>query len=327
MPRGPVLHTSWRPRSTERGVGDAAASPWSQSLRQRAPETPRRLEAPRFEVSSPGPGARTGRRLNMTPESVRSARSTSVRSVRSVRSARSCSNFSIDSRCSSQCSRMSSLDLEEMAAEEGRRRLKELMRQNAKSCYQAINFPDMRHGHHSLKLTVPEGFNLSVSNRADPPGYPKQEDCSSINEKWSKSLRPEMFVKWTRELTVPLGPQLRTSRTRRSLSAREHSSSRKHSVSCKGLPAREREAIARHLQRSKSQALEAPEIVQVKAQLTEEDRQWIQGAENARARAARARTAMQKRSEEAYDKQKQQLFVFGSPSETSKISKVGEEAE
>ncbi|CAK9102955.1 unnamed protein product [Durusdinium trenchii] len=385
VPRGPVLHTSWRPRSTERGVGDAAASPWSQSLRDSAPETPRRLEAPRFEVSSPGPGARTGRRLNMTPESVRSARSTSVRSVRSVRSARSCSNFSIDSRCSSQCSRMSSLDLEEMAAEEGRRRLKELMRQNAKSCYQAINFPDMRHGHHSLKLTVPEGFNLSVSNRADPPGYPKQEDCSSINEKWSKSLRPEMFVKWTRELTVPLGPQLRTSRTRRSLSAREHSSSRKHSVSCKGLPAREREAIARHLQRSKSQALEAPEIVQVKeemaghdcrgcavspfftalpvcvllgrtpglvqawsgfvcpawprhapcflrlgpglAQLTEEDRQWIQGAENARARAARARTAMQKRSEEAYDKQKQQLFVFGSPSETSKISKVGEEAE
>eukprot|EP00913_Durusdinium_trenchii_P028987 g27179.t1 len=86
VPRGPVLHTSWRPRSTERG----------------APETPRRLEAPRFEVSSPGPGARTGRRLNMTPESVRSARSTSVRSVRSVRSARSCSNFSIDSRCSSQ---------------------------------------------------------------------------------------------------------------------------------------------------------------------------------------------------------------------------------
>eukprot|EP00913_Durusdinium_trenchii_P028985 g27177.t1 len=163
------------------------------------------------------------------------------------------------------------------------------------------------------------------------------EDCSSINEKWSKSLRPEMFVKWTRELTVPLGPQLRTSRTRRSLSAREHSSSRKHSVSCKGLPAREREAIARHLQRSKSQALEAPEIVQVKAQLTEEDRQWIQEMwgfayhqalwKSRHAWLCLGRTAMQKRSEEAYDKQKQQLFVFGSPSETSKISKVGEEAE
>eukprot|EP00434_Breviolum_minutum_P023557 symbB.v1.2.020782.t1/scaffold1766.1/size102418/1 len=118
-------------------------------------------------MSSPRSTCRAGF-LNMTPESVRSGRST-TRSVRSMRSARSGSNISVDSqasRTSSLCSRLSSLDLEEMAAEEGRRRLKSQLRRNAKSYQQAINNPDMRRGHHSLKLTVPEEFHLSV-NRSE----------------------------------------------------------------------------------------------------------------------------------------------------------------
>lgn len=73
------------------------------------------------------------------------------------------------------------------------------------------------------------------------------------------------------------------------------------------MPQREQEAIARHLNRS-TKALKAP--VDVKVQLTEEDQRWIQDAGNAKARAARARTAMQKRSEEAYNEQKEKLFVF-----------------
>jgi len=55
------------------------------------------------------------------------------------------------------------------------------------------------------------------------------------------------------------------------------------------MPQREQEAIARHLNRS-TKALKAP--VDVKVQLTEEDQRWIQDAGNAKARAARARTAM-----------------------------------
>ncbi|CAJ1365769.1 unnamed protein product, partial [Effrenium voratum] len=61
----------------------------------------------------------------------------------------------------SRRSQMSSADMEEMAAEEGRRQLKDQLKRNARSCKQAINFPDMRRGHHSLKLTVPEEFHLS----------------------------------------------------------------------------------------------------------------------------------------------------------------------
>ncbi|CAL1126813.1 unnamed protein product [Cladocopium goreaui] len=129
-----------------------------------------RLEAPRFEVSS-SPRARMGHHLDMTPESVRSGRSL-ARSVRSLRSTRSGSNLSVDSqlsRSSSQCSRLSSLDLEEMAAEEGRRRLAAQLRRNAKSYKQAINNPDMRRGHHSLKLTVPEEFHLSSADLLGVP--------------------------------------------------------------------------------------------------------------------------------------------------------------
>lgn len=329
VPRGPTLHTSWRPRSTERGATTAAPG-WSQSLRQTSsvgpgtPSTPRarsqrsqsrgpRLEAPRFEVSS-SPRARMGHHLEMTPESVRSGRSL-TRSVRSLRSTRSGSNVSVDSqlsRSSSQCSRLSSLDLEEMAAEEGRRRLAAQLRRNAKSYKQAINNPDMRRGHHSLKLTVPEEFHLSVSNRADqrgPAGHLSREEESRGS--WCESLRPEAS-KWsreseTKELTVPLGPELNTSR--RSCS-RDRESSRQRSISCQRMPQREQEAIARHLNRSKALKV-AGAPVDVKVQLTEEDQRWIQDAGNAKARAARARTAMQKRSEEAYNEQKEKLFVFG----------------
>lgn len=324
VPRGPTLHTSWRPRSIERGATTAAPG-WSQSLRQTnsvGPGTPRarsqsrpRLEAPRFEVSS-SPRARMGHHLDMTPESVRSGRSL-TRSVRSLRSTRSGSNLSVDSqlsRSSSLCSRLSSLDLEEMAAEEGRRRLAAQLRRNAKSYKQAINNPDMRRGHHSLKLTVPEEFHLSVSNRADQrgPGHFSREESRSS---WFESLRPTEASKWrreseTKELTVPLGPELNTSR--RSCS-RDRESSRQRSISCRRMPQREQEAIARHLNRSKAlKELKDPVApVEVKVQLTEEDQRWIQDAGNAKARAARARTAMQKRSEEAYNEQKEKLFVFG----------------
>eukprot|EP00438_Fugacium_kawagutii_P033803 Skav216919 [mRNA] locus=scaffold1838:105940:119537:- [translate_table: standard] len=112
------------------------------------------------------------------------------------------------------------------------------------------------------------------------------------------------------ELTVPLGPELSTSR--RSCS-RDRESSRTRSMSCKRMPQREQDAIARHLNRSQtSKALKTPASVDVKVQLTEEDQRWIEAAGNAKARAARARTAMQKRSEEAYNKQKEKLFVFAS---------------
>lgn len=308
VPRGPVLHTSWRPRSTDKGRRESQSlgrsTPVGTPRSRNTPRTPR-LEAPSFEMSSPRSTCRAGF-LNMTPESVRSGRST-TRSVRSMRSARSGSNISVDSqasRSSSLCSRLSSLDLEEMAAEEGRRRLKSQLRRNAKSYQQAINNPDMRRGHHSLKLTVPEEFHLSV-NRSERGHRSCQERPS-----WLNSLRPTTDAgKWTMELTVPLGPQLNTSRR----SCSRDRDSRRRSVSCKRMPQREQDAIERHLQRTRSQ-VKAPMPIDVKVQLTEEDQRWIQDASSAKVRAARARTAMQKRSEEAYNKQKEKLFVFGSSS-------------
>jgi len=62
------------------------------------------------------------------------------------------------------------------------------------------------------------------------------------------------------------------------------------------MPQREQDAIDRHLQRTRPQVKAPP--VDVKVQLTEEDQRWIQDASSAKVRAARARTAMQKRSEE-----------------------------
>jgi len=217
-----------------------------------------------------------------------------------------------------------------MEMEEGRRKLKLQLRRNSRTYRQALNFPDMRRGHHSLKLTVPEEFNLSVSNRSLQegdrdsfsrtlaPGAGSQRgtaattDSAEKGRPWPKSLRPKGSSGWAPALTVPVAPQLCTPKRHRSSSGSRRGGDGR-SMSCERLPRREQQAVERHLQRSKS--LHASAAVDRKAlELSDEDRRWIEAGSTAEVRAVRARKAMQRRQEEAYKKERERLFVFGAVS-------------
>lgn len=206
-----------------------------------------------------------------------------------------------------------------MEMEEGRRKLKLQLRRNSRTYRQALNFPDMRRGHHSLKLTVPEEFNLSVSNRMLQEGAGSQGGTAATTgsaekaKPWPKSLRPNGSSQlWAPALTVPVAPQLSTPKRHRSSSGSRRGGDAR-SMSCERLPRREQQAVERHLQRSKS--LHASAAVDRKAlELSDEDRRWIEAGSTAEVRAVRARKAMQRRQEEAYKKERERLFVFGAVS-------------
>lgn len=338
-PAGPVLYTSWRPRSISSGRRAAEEahthpSTWSSSLRGRRPSSTSRSSS---RASS--------RQASAAPSPARSVRSVSVRSTRSTRSrcprleapifqvstpsrstsrrgvtpspARSClsgsdmSLASVGSRLSRRSSRtrgLSTADLEELEMEDGRRQLKEMMRQNSKSYRQALNFPDMRRGHHSLDLTVPTEFNLSVSSRLSRlPGSASEREDSRSRSSWAKSLRtsespgPAAFKP---KLTAPCGPTLRTSRDRSSsASSRGKGESAQRSMSCHNMAPREQEAVKRYLERAtsvKAKPRASPDV-------SEEDQKWIQAAGTAEEKAERARLAMSKRMEEAWNEEKQNL--------------------
>mmetsp|Transcript_84478 Transcript_84478/g.149507 ORF Transcript_84478/g.149507 Transcript_84478/m.149507 type:complete len:522 (+) Transcript_84478:114-1679(+) len=344
VPTGPLLYSSWRPRSisTPRTAAEAHAHPsaWSSSLRGQAPGSRSRSNS---RDSSRGASA--------APSPARSVRSVSVRSTRSTRSTRSrgpqleapafqvstpsrcasrrgtvaasparstssCSDMSlasVGSRLSRRSSRtrgLSTADLEELEMEEGRRQLKEMTRHNEKCYRQAINFPDMRRGHHSLDLTVPTEFNLSVGNRTSRlPGSASEGEDSRGRADWTKSLRTSESpsrAAFQPKLTAPCGPLLRTSSRQRSssVSSRDQESSAQRSISCYSMAPREQEAVKRHLRRAasvKAKPRACPDVV------SEEDKHWIQAAGTAEEKAERARLAMSKRMEEAWNEEKQNL--------------------
>jgi len=191
--------------------------------------------------------------------------------------------------------------------EEGRRQLAEMLQRNARTYKQAINFPDMRRGHHSLDLTMPEEFSLSVSNRS--VSLHKPRGAPSDQRAWSKSLRSAQSSgreAFNPTLTVPSAPNLRTSSRHRSSSASsrrrgDRDSSMKRSMSCRSMPPREQDAVQRHLERVSS-ARGATSI-----ELKEEDERWILTASTAEERAERARVAVNKKREEAWNQEKQRL--------------------
>lgn len=309
--------------------GSAAPSPArstssvrsTRSVRSQAPALT--FEKPGFDLSTPLRKVAQGLSKDlMTPSP--------ARSVRSCASLRSCSEslaslqsrLSKLSRCSgSRCRAFSTDELERIRAEEGKRRLSELMKHNAKAYKQAINCPDMRIGHHSLELTVPHEFNLSVTNRSTSSSKGPHEDRRKAD--WSNTLRRESRESqspardaWQPQLTAPRAPILQTANRQRSSSS-SRSNSVRRSVSAKQLPARERVAVQRHLQRTASAreaACKATEQVHPKAlKLSPEDELWIQAASTAEERAERARTAMKSLRQKARAEETERLWVFRRP--------------
>lgn len=304
--------------------GSAAPSPArstssvcsTRSMRSKAPT----FEKPAFNLSTPLRKAAQGlSRHLMTPSPARSARScASLRSC-SESLASLQSRLSKLSRCSgSRCRAFSTDELERIRAEEGKRRLSELMKHNARSYKQAINCPDMRIGHHSLELTVPQEFNLSATNKSTSSSRGPNQDRRKGN--WSKTLRRESESPardtWQPQLTAPRAPVLQTANRQRSSSS-SRSNSVQRSMSSKQLPARERVAVQRHLQRTASAreaACRATEQVHPKAlKLSPEDELWVQAASTAEERAERARTAMKSLQQKALAEEKQRLCIFRRP--------------
>eukprot|EP00930_Biecheleria_cincta_P030043 TRINITY_DN2084_c0_g1_i3.p1 TRINITY_DN2084_c0_g1~~TRINITY_DN2084_c0_g1_i3.p1 ORF type:complete len:468 (+),score=58.83 TRINITY_DN2084_c0_g1_i3:68-1471(+) len=348
VPTGPTLHTAWRTRSSslERTAGEANSHPstWAGSLRDglvfqgsrsksrassrqgsAAPSPARstrstrsarsrvpQLEAPAFSATPSRSLSRNRLSSTITPSPGKNKWSCSDMSLASVGHSVGSSRTSGNSTRS--C--LSSADLQELEMEEGRRQLAEMLRRNARTYKQAINFPDMRRGHHSLELTMPEEFNLSVSNRTVMTQKPRE--VPPDQRAWSKSLRSEKSpgrAAFNPTLTVPSAPNLRTSSRHRSSSASsrgcgERDRSMKRSMSCKSMTPREQEAVQRHLERlSASRETTAAELQMgsMSRQLGEEEERWILTARTAEERAERARAAVNKKREEAWNEEKQRL--------------------
>lgn len=198
------------------------------------------------------------------------------------------SRYSRLSRRSSSRKALSTLEREQAEMQMGRLELQALMRHNEQSYKHAINYPELRRGHHSLDLTVPKEFNLSCSRR--PVVRSEGDDART----WTTALRKPSVPDspgrgrggWAPELTVPQAPTLRTASRQRSTSA-SRSDSRQRSMSKHSLP-REQAAIERHLYRSTAAAT----------------------AGSAEERAERARAEAQARHEEALAEEKKRLCVF-----------------
>eukprot|EP00933_Yihiella_yeosuensis_P066268 TRINITY_DN7046_c0_g2_i1.p1 TRINITY_DN7046_c0_g2~~TRINITY_DN7046_c0_g2_i1.p1 ORF type:complete len:578 (+),score=98.63 TRINITY_DN7046_c0_g2_i1:75-1736(+) len=329
-------------RSSSRGSsrqGSAQPSPArsNMSIRSarstrstRSSRKPPQFNAPVFNAEASTPlrcsSRGRGRSSLVTPSPARSAMS-------SCSSQRSCSDMSlasVNSRFSrlsmsstsilARCPGLSTEDLKQLQAEAGRQELSELMAHNAKAYKQAIHCPDMRRGHHSLELTVPDEFTLSVSNRTDHSYHSARSAAPSGTggskvERWTKSLRqpsesPSRAAWQLGKLTAPKAPNLATSSRQRSTSvSSRHSSSGKRSMSCKSLPPREQEAVKKHIERTAS-AHQA-------AKLSKEDEQWIQSAAGAEARAERARSVMKAKQDQALAEEKQRLCIFRKPEDKS----------
>jgi len=348
VPTGPMLQTAWRARSSsrERTAGEAHSHPnsWAGSLRDghggggsrsksrassrqgsAAPSPARstrsmrsarsrgpQLEAPAFSATPSRSLSRSRMSAAVTPSPGKNKWSCSDMSLASV-------GHSVgSSRTSGNSSRscLSTDDLQELEMEEGRRQLAEMLQRNARTYKQAINFPDMRRGHHSLELTMPEEFNLSLSNRTVRMQKPKE--APSGQRAWLKSLRSAHSpgrAAFDPTLTVPSAPNLRTSSRHRSSSAAsrgrgERESSMKRSMSCKSMNPREQEAVQRHVERISSwrdtTSVES-RMASMSSKMGEEEERWILTARTAEERAERARVAVNKKREEAWNEEKQRL--------------------
>lgn len=303
VPRGPVLHTEFRPRSRSRGAS-RSASPAATPERCRS-STPRgdpstrertaieqhngRLAAGRLCSASP---MRSRRLVMASPaRSVQSARGRSMPTPSPARSQSAGSDASYASRASrlSVLSQPRSIsrpmptteELELREARRGRRALKELMRHNERSLCEAL---------------VPEPTLGSVNSRV--------------------SHLP---------LTVPLAPELHTESRARSRSAsrgREGSAAPEmRNMGSHAIPLREQAAIERHLELAcLAHALPsatlplsqpAPHGMDSSGCPQGIDRdEWVRAGLSAHDRAARARVVAQEQRQQAEAVAKQRLCIF-----------------
>lgn len=350
VPTGPMLQTALRTRSSsrERTAGEAHSHPnsWAGGLRDgrvcggprsksrassrqgsAAPSPARstrsmrsarsrgpQLEAPAFSDTPSRSLSRNRMSAAITPSPGKNKWSCSDMSLASGAHSVGSSRSRTSGNSSRSC--MSTDDLQELKMEEGRRQLADMLQRNARTYKQAINFPDMRRGHHSLELTMPEDFNLSLSNRTTRMNQPREAPADQ--RAWSKSLRSAQSpgqAAFDPTLTVPSAPNLRTSSRHRSSSASsrgrgEREPSMKRSMSCKMMTPREQEAVERHLDRiSSSRDTTSVELrmASVSSKLEEKDERWILTARTAEERAERARVAVNKKREEAWNEEKQRL--------------------
>jgi len=219
---------------------------------------------------------------------------------------------------------MSTEELQRTEVDVKRHELADLLRRNERSCREAIRNPDLGGRQHSASITVPKEFNLSRgSTRA--PAHQSGSHSARQRRDWSHSLRQPLRSAESlgpRELTVPEGPQLMTSRRTRSTSAEPRPPSQ-HTMSRHRLP-REQAAIENHLGRTASaralhedpQRLAAGRSQPVRppphaAGPDHGARPGGAGADaGAEARAQRARLAAQARHEQALANARERLCVF-----------------
>uniref|UniRef100_A0A7S4UXC7 Uncharacterized protein n=1 Tax=Alexandrium monilatum TaxID=311494 RepID=A0A7S4UXC7_9DINO len=344
VPRGPALQTSSRARSSsvrsgpEHGTDQPSASSWQASLRGGARESSRSA-SPSHSVASwcsvcssrSQSRARSRQRCRGRSNLETPSPNRSVASWRSPASS-SVSDMSLVSDASRSrptrgCSRRRTMSTEELQRTEvdvKRHELADLLRRNERSCREAIRNPDLGGRQHSASITVPKEFNLSRgSTRA--PAHQSGSHSARQRRDWSHSLRQPLRSAESlgpRELTVPEGPQLMTSRRTRSTSAEPRPPSQ-HTMSRHRLP-REQAAIENHLGRTASaralhedpQRLAAGRSQPVRppphaAGPDHGARPGGAGADaGAEARAQRARLAAQARHEQALANARERLCVF-----------------
>lgn len=308
VPRGPMLHTEFRPRSRP---PSRSPSPMGTPERRSA-STPSRLRGlPARELTaieqhqgrlatarlhSASPLRRT---LGMpAPSPARSVRSARGRSIPAPSPARSESAQS-DMSCSSRYSRLSELsqprslsrphptseELELREARRGRRALKEQLRQNARTLCEAL---------------VPEATVGSVNSRV--------------------SQAP---------LTVPIGPEFYTERRASSRARSRSASSRREgsaapemrNMASHAITPREQVAIERHFELT-SMAHALPSATLPLSQAAPRGLgagcpppgvnhdEWVRAGADAEDRAQRARAVATQRREEAEASAKQRLCIF-----------------
>lgn len=229
---------------------------------------------------------------------------------------------------------LSSAEIEQIRIGLKLREVKDLMKQNERTCSEAIHFPDVGRVKRSLKVTIPKEFSLScpaTPQRARSCASDAGSDCD--DKEWSRSLRrpqPSSSREGTpsREhsrgrLTVAQGPYLRTAHRSRS-SSRESRSQTPNTRSMLHKFPREQAAIERHVFRaasamvtmsnapsiscnvapSASKGLRPPEGVDAE--------QWVHDASTAEERAQRARAVAESKREQAEETEKAKHCIFKS---------------
>jgi len=220
------------------------------------PSTPTRTKPSRNPSPSSNAGQASARSLPMTPDRYVHSEADEFCDSASMSVYSEVSHMSHESRISRLSRRsvthkhLGSSELEQIALEEKRREVRHMIKRNQVNCRKALLATDVASAGRALnptKVTMPQEFGLSTSQRSPRARTPLPEDScdsgSDLEPGWSTSLRrarSPMTARtattpkpWRPELTVPKGPELRTTRRLSSVGER--------SISC---PPEEADAAA-----------------------------------------------------------------------------------